>query len=51
MRRATPNPCIGSRLSAFRISMSSVPWMTSVVGESSLIRVRPGSDPGLTLSS
>src|SRR5258707_31176 len=27
-----PNPCIGSRLRVLRISMSRVPWMTSVVG-------------------
>src|ERR1022692_1006291 len=34
MRRAIPKPCIGSRLSVLRISMSSVPWNTSVFGSS-----------------
>src|ERR1035438_8185558 len=34
MRRAIPKPCIGSRLSVLRISMSSVPWITSVFGSS-----------------
>src|SRR5262249_7887169 len=32
MRRAMPKPCIGSRLSALRISMSSVPWIRSRFG-------------------
>ena len=32
MRRAMPKPCIGSRLSVLRISISSVPWMRSVFG-------------------
>src|SRR6185503_18024624 len=32
MRRVTPNPCMGSRLKLLRMSMSSVPWRTSVSG-------------------
>ena len=35
-RRAIPKPCIGSRLSVLRMSMSSVPWMTSVFGFSTV---------------
>src|SRR5205814_3111396 len=34
-------PCIGSRLSVFRISMSSVPWMTSVLASSMHGTIRP----------
>ena len=33
-RRVIPNPCIGWRLSVLRMSMSSVPWMTSLFGSS-----------------
>jgi hypothetical protein len=33
-RRAMPKACMGARLSVLRINMSSVPWMTSVLGSS-----------------
>src|SRR5262249_24883439 len=38
--RAIPKPCMGSRLSVLRMSMSSVPWITSVLGASIKARLR-----------